>query len=66
MNSVNKNEVLLNIQQLIDKSRCGVDGFFTDSKSAANDIFKYLENENIIVKDEAAVKISYNESSRAA
>ncbi len=66
MRTSNQNEVLLNIQQLIDKSRCGIDGFFTDSKSAATDILKYLESENILIKDEVHVNMNYSESSRAA
>ncbi len=52
------------MQQLIDKSRCGIDGFFTDSRSAAKDILKYLETENII-KNEAA-EIRYTAQSKAA
>ena len=66
MTNFNQSEVLLNIQQLIDKSRCGVDGFFTDSKTAANDILKYLESENIIAKNQAAVAIKYNKPNKAA
>ncbi len=66
MRTLNQKEVLINIQQLIDKSRCGIDGFFTDSKSAADDIFKYLESENIIIKNEVHVNMNYNETSKAA
>ena len=66
MTNFNQHEVLLNIQQLIDKSRCSVDGFFTDSKTAADEILKYLEKENIINKNETAVEINYNERSKAA
>ncbi|MEJ7677193.1 MAG: hypothetical protein WKG06_04835 [Segetibacter sp.] len=66
MTNFNQTEVILNIQQIIDKSRCSVDGFFTDSKSAANDILKYLENENIIIRNEEAVEIKYAERNRAA
>jgi hypothetical protein len=66
MSTFNQNEVLQNIQQLIDNSRCGIDGFFTDSKAAANDILKYLENEKIIVKDEKPVNMNFNETSKAA
>jgi hypothetical protein len=43
-------ELLLNIQQLIDKARCGVDGFFTDSRAAARDIVTYLQMENLLGK----------------
>ena len=66
MTTFNQNEALLNIQQLTDKSRCTVDGFFTDSKTAADEILSYLERENIINKNETAVEINYNESSKAA
>lgn len=66
MTTYNQNEVVLNIQQLIDKSRCGIDGFFLDSKTAANDILKYLESEKIINRNEAAVEIKYTELSKAA
>jgi hypothetical protein len=45
MTNFNEYQVLLNIQQLIDKNRCSIDGFFTDSKTAANDILKYLKND---------------------
>lgn len=67
MTNVNQNEVILNIQQLIDNSRCGIDGFFTDSRTAAKDILKYLESKNLIIQNEAgAVDIRYNERSKAA
>ena len=65
MTNYEQNEVLINIQQLIDKYSCGIDGFFTDSKTAAVDILKYLETENIIAKNET-VQIKYNETSKAA
>ena len=60
-----QDQILLNIQQLIDKSRCSIDGFFTDSKTAAIDILNYLETENIIAKN-PAIQIKYDEASRAA
>jgi hypothetical protein len=65
MTNYNETEVLLNIQQLIDKNRCSIDGFFTDSKTAATDILKYLQKE-IIIKNEAAVEVKFNERSIAA
>jgi len=65
MTTYNQNDVLLNMQQLIDRSRCGIDGFFTDSKSAAKDILHYLETENIIAGQPAAER-RYNEQSQAA
>ena len=43
-------DLMLNIQQLIDKSRCGIDGFFTDSRAAAKDIVTYLQMENLLGK----------------
>ena len=43
-------DLLLNIQQLIDKARCGIDGFFTDSRAAAKDIVTYLQMENLLEK----------------
>lgn len=66
MNSYVENHVLLTIQQLIDKNSCGIDGFFTDSKTAANDIIKYLIAENMIVKNEAVIEIGYDNKSKAA
>ncbi len=66
MTNFNQNELLLNIQQIIDKSRCSVDGFFTDSKTAANEIINYLEREQILNKNETTVEINYNERSKAA
>ncbi len=66
MATFNQNDVLLNMQQLIDKSRCGIDGFFTDSKTAAKDILMYLEAENIIIKNEHVVEIRFNEGNRVA
>lgn len=66
MNSYIEKEVLLNIQELIDKNSCGIDGFFTDSKTAANDILKYLLAEKIISKYEAAIQIDINNKSQAA
>jgi hypothetical protein len=65
MTTINQNDLLLNMQQLIDKSRCGIDGFFTDSRAAAKDILKYLETENLI-KNEAAGEIRYMEQRKAA
>lgn len=66
MTNFNEIQVLLDIQQLIDKNRCSIDGFFTDSKTAANDILKYLNNEKIITKSEVAVEIVFNEKNKAA
>ena len=66
MTNFNEYQVLLNIQQLIDKNRCSIDGFFTDSKTAADDILKYLKNEKIITKNEVAVEIVFNEKNKAA
>ena len=66
MTRFNEIQVLLNIQQLIDRNRCSIDGFFTDSKTAANEILKYLQKEKIIIKNEAAVEINFSEKSRAA
>ena len=43
-------DLMLNIQQLIDKACCGIDGFFTDSKAAAKDIVTYLQRENLLGK----------------
>jgi len=66
MTNYNQNDVLQNVQQLIDKSRCGIDGFFTDSRTAARDILKYLERENLINNIEPAVEIRFSEQSKAA
>lgn len=66
MTNYNQNDVLQNVQQLIDKSRCGIDGFFTDSRTAARDILKYLERENLINNNESAVELIFNEQSKAA
>ena len=65
MTTFNQNELLMNMQQLIDKSRCGIDGFFTDSRTAAKDILNYLETENLI-KNDASFEIRYTEHSKAA
>lgn len=66
MATFNEIEVLSNIQQLIDKHRCSIDGFFTDSKTAADDILKYLQTQKIIMKKEVAVEIKLNKRSKAA
>ncbi len=66
MTNFNEIQVLLDIQLLIDKNRCSIDGFFTDSKTAAIDILKYLKNEKIITKNEVAVEIVFNEKNKAA
>ncbi len=66
MTNFNEIQVLSNIQLMIDKNRCSVDGFFTDSKTAAKDILMYLQSERIIIKNEGAVEIELNERSRAA
>lgn len=65
MRTLSQNDLLLNMQQLIDNSRCGIDGFFTDSKTAAKDILKFLESQNLI-KDESTYNMGYNEQSKAA
>ncbi len=66
MTNFNEIKILSHIQQLIDKNRCSIDGFFTDSKTAAGDILNYLQSEKIIMKNEAAVEIHLNERSKAA
>ena len=66
MATFNQNDVLLNIQHLIDKSCCSIDGFFTDSRKAAKDILMYLQTENIIIKNEHAVEIRLDEGARVA
>jgi len=66
MSRYNEAELLLNIQQLIDKNACSIDGFFTDSRSAAGEILRYLKSEEIIVKNEVAVEITFDEKSWAA
>ena len=65
MNSYIETQILFNIQQLIDKNSCGIDGFFTDSKTAAKDILKYLVAQEIIIKNEAAVEIEFHKSKAA-
>ena len=65
MTTLNQNELLLNLQQLIDKSRCGIDGFFTDSRTAARDILNYLQTEDII-KNEQLFDMRYDSHSKAA
>ena len=66
MTYFNETEVLSQIQQFIDKNRCSIDGFFTDSKTAARDILNYLESEKIVIKNEGAVEIRFKERSKAA
>lgn len=66
MNSYIETQVLENIQHFIDKNSCGIDGFFTDSKTAAKEILKYLLAERIIIKNETAVEIEFNQQSKAA
>lgn len=66
MTNFNEIQVLLDIQQLIDKNRCSIDGFFTDSKTAASDILIYLKDKKIITKSEVAVEIAFNEKNKAA
>lgn len=66
MTNFNETQVVLKIQQMIDKNACGIDGFFTDSKTAASDILKYLQSEKMITKNEGAIEVKLNERSRAA
>ncbi len=66
MRHFNEIELLLKIQQLIDRNCCGIDGFFTDSRTAANDILKYLLAEKVVIKNEVAVEIEFNNKSIAA
>ena len=66
MTTFNQKEVLLNIQYLIDKYRCSIDGFFTDSKTAAKDILEYLEYENILIKKDTLIELNVNKQSKAA
>lgn len=66
MTTYNEVEVLSHIQQLIDKHRCSIDGFFTDSKTAAGDILNYLQSQKIIMKKEVAVEIKFSERNKAA
>ena len=66
MNSYIEQDVLSNIQELIDKNSCGIDGFFTDSKTAARDILQYLFTQKLINQYEAAIEIDINNKSQAA
>ncbi len=66
MTNYNQKEVLLNIEHLIDKYCCSIDGFFTDSKTAAKDILEYLECENILIEKGAPIEFNFNEQSKAA
>lgn len=54
MSTTDKNTVQVRIAEIINRSRCGSELFFTDSKTAASDILKYLQNENIIPTDPLA------------
>lgn len=62
----NQSNILLHIQEIIDNCRCGIDGFFTDSKSAATIILKYLETEQIIVKNKGTFAMDFKEQNKAA
>lgn len=44
MQEPNPDNTTLAIEQIIDRHRCGIDGFFTDSKAASNEILSYLES----------------------
>lgn len=66
MTNFNQQEILQNIQYLIDKYCCSIDGFFTDSKTAAKDILAYMESEHILIKKEASIELDFNEKSKAA
>ena len=48
MSAIEKNNVQNKIAEIINRSRCGAELFFTDSKTAASDILKYLQTEKII------------------
>jgi hypothetical protein len=54
MSTIEKNTVQIKIAEIINRSRCGSELFFTDSKTAASDILKYLQRENIIPTDPAS------------
>ena len=48
MSEIEKYQVKLNIEMLIDRARFGSENFFTDSRTAASDILNYLQQENFI------------------
>ncbi|MDB5249376.1 MAG: hypothetical protein JWQ40_3770 [Segetibacter sp.] len=48
MSKIEQTIVQGKIAEIIDTSRHGEEMFFTDSKTAASDILKYLQNEKII------------------
>ena len=52
MSELQKSQVKLDIELLINRSRFGGENFFTDSKSAADQILAYLQQINLLVKDE--------------
>ncbi|MEJ7681328.1 MAG: hypothetical protein WKG06_26455 [Segetibacter sp.] len=54
------------IEQIINCSRYRDELFFTDCKKAAMDILKFLENENALIRNEAAAEMKYSEQSKAA
>jgi hypothetical protein len=66
MTNYNELQLLENIQQLIEKNTCGIDGFFTDSRTAARDIIKYLMTEKVLIKNEVAMEIEFKNQSQAA
>jgi hypothetical protein len=66
MTNYNEHQLIEHIQQLIDKNVCGIDGFFTDSRTAARDILKYLMAEKVLIKNEVAVEIEFKKQSQAA
>lgn len=65
-NNFDNIELLTNIQQMIEKNLCSIDGFFTDSRTAATQILQYLQREQIIIKNEGALEIRLSERSKAA
>lgn len=45
---MNRNQIILELDQLIEKHKCGIDGYFFDTKGAARDILSYLEDQGVV------------------
>ena len=66
MNTYKQLNVLQHIEEIINNSRSGEEHFFTDCQKAAKDILQFLESENLVVENNMAIEIEYNERSEAA
>ena len=56
MSEIEKHNVSLQIEQIIERSRYQDEMFLIDSKTAASNILQYLQKENLLLTEDVEIK----------